>query len=151
MPFVLIVIGVILLVTAIQGTTGQLGSMLRQDVFPGGGKGYLYWFVAIFLIGAIGYEPKLRPISRGLLVLVVLVLLISQGGFFAKFSQALGQIGQGVGSGSTATPGTTFGSYTGLGSAAPIGTDQSKQILQGVPEVVAPNAPGYEVQPIPGL
>ena len=81
--------------------------MLKQDVF--GSHGYIYWFLAIVIIGAIGYVPRLRPISYGLLALVVIVLFLSQGSFFQKFNQALAQIGPSA-QGSTTTPSQTPGS-----------------------------------------
>lgn len=90
MPFILVIIGVILLVTAIQGTTTQLGSMLAQDTFGTGG--FVYWFVAIIIIGSVGYIKPFKTLSDTGLALVVLVLFLSHGGVFAKFNQQLAQI-----------------------------------------------------------
>lgn len=109
MPFVLIVIGVILLVTAIQGTTGTLASMLAQDTFGAGG--FLYWFVAILIIGAVGYIPKLKTASDLMLLLVLMVLLLSQKGFAKQFVAALGQVNP-----ATAT---TTGTAAGTASSTP--------------------------------
>lgn len=151
MPFILIVVGIILLVTAIQGTTGQLASMLSQDVFGAGG--YLYWFVAILVIGAVGYVKQLKTLSDMGIFLVVLVLILSHKGLFQQFNAELKKIkSSGFGASATSAPGT--------GVAAPVGSslaDAARQIQQGVPQVVVPNAeqiygsPGLEIQPIPGL
>ena len=111
MPFVLIVIGVILLITAIHGTSGKLGSMLSSDIF--GAKGFVYWFLAIFIIGAIGYYRPLKPVSNLFLVLVVLILFISEGGFFQKFTQAIQQINPSGAGTSSQTPGSPTTLYNG--------------------------------------
>jgi hypothetical protein len=100
MPYVLIIVGAVILVTAINGTTGQLGTMLRADIF--GSHGFIYWFLAILVIGAIGYIKPFKKLSDWLLVLVVLVLfLANKGGVFAQFNTALTTIGT---SSQTATP-----------------------------------------------
>jgi len=94
MPFVLLVIGVFLLVSAIRGTHAQLFSLVQSDFT--GPNNFVYWFIAIFLIGALGYIERLKPISIGLLTLVVLVLFLSKGnpgtsggGFFQQFTSAI--------------------------------------------------------------
>jgi hypothetical protein len=106
MPFVLIAIGAILFLTAINGTTLQLGSMLKSDTFGKGG--YIYWAVAVFIVGAIGYYKPLKKPSDLFLILVILGLLLSNGGVFAKFNQAIAS--QPPVTPATATPGTSFGS-----------------------------------------
>ena len=97
MAFALLIIGAILLVSAARGTTDGpdgLFTLLRGD-FTGQGN-FIYWFVAILLIGMLGYIPKVKPISVAFLALVVLVLFLSRGdpskaggGFFEKFTQGL--------------------------------------------------------------
>jgi hypothetical protein len=95
MPFALLIIGVFLLVSAVRGTHTQLFQLLQTDFT--GQNNFVYWFVAIFIIGSLGYIEKLRPISIGLLTLIVLVLFISKGnpsttggGFFSQFTSAIG-------------------------------------------------------------
>lgn len=97
MPFILLVGGVLLLVTAYQGTTKQLGAMLKQDVFGGSGtNGLLLWLVVVAVIGGIGYVKPLKGLSDAFLVLVILVLFLSNAGFFANFNAALKQISSGA-------------------------------------------------------
>ena len=87
MPFLFIFVGLVCVVSAARGTTGQLLTLLKSDVT---GKGnYLYWMVSIFVIGAVGYIQALRPLSRGFLVLVVIVLFLTNGGVFQKFMSAI--------------------------------------------------------------
>jgi hypothetical protein len=109
MPFILIIIGVILLVTAIQGTTTNLGHMLAGDIF--GSQGYLYWFLAIISIGAVGYIKPLKPASDAFLVLLLLVLFLANGGVFAKIGPAIAAIKPS--SNTTSANGTTSTPATG--------------------------------------
>jgi Mn2+/Fe2+ NRAMP family transporter len=94
MPFVLILAGLVLIVAAIRGTHVQLGTLLVNDFT--GPNNFVYWVVAIVLIGSLGYIDKLKPISVTFLVLVVLVLFLAKGnpqnlggGFFEKFTRGL--------------------------------------------------------------
>lgn len=116
MPFVLIVVGIILLVTAIQGTTGQLGSMLVQDTFGTGG--YVYWFVAIIVIGAVGYVKQLKTLSDMGMFLVVLVLFLSHKGFFQQFNAEIGKIK----SGGTAATGSALAPASAASDASSVAT-----------------------------
>lgn len=94
MAFVLVLAGLVLFVTALQGTANQLGTMLVQDVFgTQGNRGFLYWVVAIAVVGAIGYVKSLKGLSDAFLALLLLVLFLNNKGFFAQFNSAIGQIG----------------------------------------------------------
>jgi hypothetical protein len=97
MPFALFIIGAVLLISAVKGTTdgpNGLYALLVSD-FTGQGN-FVYWVVAILLIGALGYIPKAKPISVAMLGLVVIVLFLTKGnpsgiggGFFEKFTAGL--------------------------------------------------------------
>jgi len=85
MAFVLLIIGITLLVAGVQNTQADLFTLLKKDF-----SAFLMWFIAIFLIGALGYIPKLKPLSTAFMGLVILVLFLSKGtGFFAQFTSAL--------------------------------------------------------------
>lgn len=71
MPLIALLIGAILIVAAIRGTQGMLFSALATDV-----PGYVVWAAAITALGAIGWIPGLKPISRGLLALVIIVIVL---------------------------------------------------------------------------
>jgi hypothetical protein len=89
MPFVLIVAGVVLLIAGVRNTQGTLYTLVRGDFT--GPNNFVYWFLAIMIIGAIGYIPKLKPISIAFLTLVILVLFLKQGtGFFDQFKAQIG-------------------------------------------------------------
>jgi hypothetical protein len=65
------------------------------------------WGAAIVAIGAIGFIPGLRPVSRGLLALIVLVLILSNyQGILSGFQNAW-----------TKSPGLAQGSSSGKGIA----------------------------------
>jgi hypothetical protein len=90
MSFTLLIMGAILLIAAIRNTQDSLFTLVRGDFT--GPKNYVYWALSILVIGAVGYIPKLKPISVGFLTLVILALVISRGdpskasgGFFQKF------------------------------------------------------------------
>lgn len=101
MKVLAIILGAVLIDVAVRGTfedstvvNGKpngdgkgLWPLLKGDFEPGNKGNFLAWFAAILVIGMIGYIPELKPIANTMLVLVILVLLISNGGFFAKFEQ----------------------------------------------------------------
>lgn len=94
MPFALIIVGIFLLVAGVRNQQAQLFSLVKGDF--SGPNNFVFWIVSILIIGAVGYIPKLKPISTGFLVLVVLVLFLTKGnpnnvggGFFGQFSSAL--------------------------------------------------------------
>jgi hypothetical protein len=108
MPFALAIVGIVLLVSALRGTSGSLFAALKAD-FTGSGN-YIYWVVAILVIGSIGYIKKLQPISDAFLALVLIVLMISNKGFFAQFMTALSSTDTSACtqvSSSSSTPGVT--------------------------------------------
>jgi len=87
MPFALVFIGLILIITGFQNTYSQLGSQLVRD-FTGDGN-FIYWLIAIGIIGMMGYNDTLKPFSRALMGLIIVVIFLSNKGFFTKFNEAL--------------------------------------------------------------
>lgn len=88
MPIVLLVIGSFLLVSGARGKQDDLFGLVKGDF--SGPNNFLYWFLAIAIIGSIGYIKPLEPISKGFIWLLVVVLFLVNGGgasgFFAKLS-----------------------------------------------------------------
>jgi hypothetical protein len=72
MTLIALVIGLILIVSAFRGTSGQLFSALGTDV-----PAYGIWAAAIVAVGVIGFVPGLKPVSRGLLALVLVVIILN--------------------------------------------------------------------------
>jgi hypothetical protein len=96
MPFAFALIGVMMLTAGVRGTSGDLVSLLGDDLR--GDNSFIYWMLAIAALGALGYVDTFRPLSRGLLLLVLVVLVLKEGkqtgsgGLFQKFTQAVGTI-----------------------------------------------------------
>lgn len=87
MPFVLILVGILMIVVAIRNTYADLGKELVDDFT--GPTNFFYWIAALFVIGAVGYIDELKTPSRMMLALVLITLLLSNRGFFEKFVQEL--------------------------------------------------------------
>lgn len=98
MPFALLFAGAILIAAGVNGQTSQLFTLVKGDIEGGNGeKGYIYWMTAILIIGAIGYVPDFKVLSRAFMALVLVVLFLKtgnpvsgSGGFFEQFFGALG-------------------------------------------------------------
>lgn len=86
MPILFGLFGLILIVAGVRGRVSSgnpsLVSLVKAD-FTGSDPFYK-WILAILLIGAIGYVPNLRPISRGFMALVIVVFLLSNQGLFTQ-------------------------------------------------------------------
>jgi hypothetical protein len=82
MPLLFIGSGLILIITALKGDPGALWTLMQGD-FSGKGN-YVYWMFSILVLGSLGYIQQLRELSRLFLVLVLLVLLLDNKGFFAQ-------------------------------------------------------------------
>ena len=116
MPFVLIIAGIVLLIAAIRNSQGDLFHLLAGDFT--GPNNFIFWFVSILIIGAIGYIPKLKPVSDGFLILVILVLFLRRGsGFFDMFQKQINTTqasvppapGSGTGNANKTGTGISFG------------------------------------------
>lgn len=83
MPFAFLLAGALLVTAGVRGTDQQFFDLVKGDF--AGKPNFISWFVAILLIGALGYIEPIKPVSRSLLALVVIVLFLSNGGFFQKF------------------------------------------------------------------
>lgn len=91
MPFVLIGVGLVMVLTGINDTYAQFGAQLQTDM----SAGFFKWAAAIVIIGAFGYIKDLKEISTLFLVLVVVSLfLANKGGVFSQLNSALSNLGQ---------------------------------------------------------
>ncbi len=101
MPFVLLIIGELLVVTGIQGTEGDFYKLLESDFT--GNNSFIYWLLAIALIGALGYVPGFKSFSNAFLLLVLVVLILHQNpsNLFQNITGALKTSTKGTASGSS--------------------------------------------------
>lgn len=90
MPFVLIGIAIVLLVSGVNGTQKQIAQQLRDDLF--GDKNFPMFVVAILAVGAIGYIPKAKGLSNAFLFLILVVLILSNGGVFNALVQQIEKV-----------------------------------------------------------
>jgi hypothetical protein len=99
MPFLFIILGLVLVVAGVRGTVVTQGN--TEGLYPlllgdlTGSGSFEVWIIAILIIGGLGYIKDFEGLSRAFLALVVLVLFLSNGGFFQKFQQEFpGAFGQ---------------------------------------------------------
>ena len=72
MPFVLLIVGAILILTAYRNTYGDLATALETDV-----PGFAKWALALAVVGGLGWVPGMQTISRWLLALVIVAIVLS--------------------------------------------------------------------------
>lgn len=75
MTLVVLAIGVVILVASLRGTHANLFKAIGTDV-----PGFVVWAAAIVALGTLGFIPALKPVSRGLLALVIVVLVFQNYG-----------------------------------------------------------------------
>lgn len=130
MAFLALLIGVVLLVSALRDTHGELFGALETDV-----PGFAVWGAAVFGVAAIGFIPGLKPVSRGLLALVVTVIFVTNykailagfTGLATTDPQQANGVGGGAGTAGAAKPdaGSLFISPSG---SAPITGDEGSTL-----------------------
>ena len=72
MGLIALFLGIVLIVSAVRNSQGELFSALEQDV-----PKFVIWAAAILAVGAIGAIPGLKGPSRLLLALIVTVLIVN--------------------------------------------------------------------------
>jgi hypothetical protein len=83
----LLVLGIMLMASGLKGTEHKLGQQITNDLL--GTDGFIGWIAAFGAIGAIGYIPKLEQPSRYLMALMLVVIVLRNGGVFQQFQAAL--------------------------------------------------------------
>lgn len=87
MPFALVIIGMLLIVTGFQNTYKQMGVLVSGEF--SGPNNFFYWLVAIGVIGALGYAKSLEGFSRAFMALIIVVIFLSNKGFFSQLNPAI--------------------------------------------------------------
>lgn len=95
MPLFILLVGLLLVATGINGTTGTLFSLLKSEFT--GRNSFVPWAASIVALGSIGYIPGAKAIANSLLALLFVILFLTKDGFFDQLSAA---IDVGLGSGS---------------------------------------------------
>jgi len=115
MPFVLIIIGLTLIVASARGTLPNLGKLLKDDFT--GPNNFFLWLIAIGTVGMLGYYKPGEKFSRAFMALILIAMVIRNGGFYEKLVEALGDI--------------TDGGSTGAGPAGNLVAPGTAPVLQG--------------------
>jgi hypothetical protein len=111
MALIALLIGVVLIIVAVRNSQDDLFNALGQDV-----PKFVVWAAAIAAIGAIGYVPGLKPTSKLLLGLIILVIIINNYNQIANgFTMAWTNPGPSGTTGAAAS-GSTPSSANGSGS-----------------------------------
>jgi hypothetical protein len=87
MAWPVLIIGLVLIIVGFRGEMDKFEETVREDFT--GQPNFLFWVVAVFLVGALGSLKSMRPVSDGFLALIVISLLLSNRGFFAEFSRQI--------------------------------------------------------------
>ncbi len=90
MVIALLIVGILLTTAGIRGTEGKLATQFASDMT--GTDGFIVWLGALVLIGLVGFIPGLQRPSRYLIALVVLVIVLRNGGVFQNFVTAIAQV-----------------------------------------------------------
>jgi len=119
MGIALTVTGIILIITGAQNTYGAFGNQLRGDFT--GTNNFTWWFLALILVGMLGYIPALRSFSRWFLALILIAILFSHKGFFAQLTNALkaGPVNQPVPAGAQTPTGSSLLTAPAAGFVSP--------------------------------
>lgn len=86
-PIILIIIGVVLIVSGVRGKSGDVGKILADDF--SGGSSFTYWIIAVILVGIVASFSQSRKLGTAFFSLMLVVLFLSNGGFFAKFQSQI--------------------------------------------------------------
>lgn len=78
-----------MIVTGGRGTYAQFASQVAKDFTGPPGQNFTYFIVGIGAVGAVGYFEPLKTISRLFMVLIIIVIFLSNKGFFQQFQNAL--------------------------------------------------------------
>lgn len=135
MPFVLVVAGLVIMISAVRGTEGELGHQLSSDMFGSGG--YIYWGAAILAIGMIGYVPKLKGLSIAFLSLVLLSMILSNSGFFAQMQSQLANAQTAPAAPANADVATGWGTVASGSSSTGGSSSTVSSVVSGVTDAAA--------------
>ena len=128
MPIVLLILAVVIIAIAIRGHAADAGALLASEFT--GPNSFIQPFLAILILGSIGFWKPARPFADGFIALVILSLFLNKGtGFFSQLEKAFQN--------TSAAPANPVGQVAGGSNATP--APLSSQLGQ-LPQVTAPFA-----------
>jgi len=138
MPFALITIGILLVVTGIRDTYKQAANLIVADMTGSNDpqhRGFVMFFAALAMVGALGAIPAWRQFSHYFMALILLAILLSNTGAMQKFLAALkgARAAPVTGVAANTTTGAAAAAQAGAGAYAGGGDpfDIGSQLLQG--------------------
>lgn len=87
MPFALLFVGMILIITGFQNTYKQFGTMVAGDF--SGNQSFLYWLASIGVVGSVGYIKGAESFSRAFMALILIAMIVNNKGLFANLQSAI--------------------------------------------------------------
>ena len=131
-PFVLGFIAIAMIAIGIRGQAQAAGTLLASE-FTGAGS-FIQWFLAIMILGLIGYYKPAKPVADAMLGLVIVAMVLVRGnpnapggGFIAQLENAF----------QTATP-TAGTPASGSGTSGQTGASPSAGSVAGVNPLPVP-------------
>lgn len=143
MPFVIAFIAIVMIAIGVRGHAKDAGDLLQSEFT--GPNSFVSWFLAIMILGLVGYYKPVRPVADAMLGLVIVAILLTKanpkaagGGFFAQlndaFKSATSAPAQNVTGGSTTTTTTPAPAQ---GSSGNLLGPSNTNILTGPGSVIA--------------
>lgn len=83
-PFLFLLIGVVFVIAGVRGKAKEVGDILKSDFT--GNPNYLTWVLAVAAVGLLLTNRYTEKVGTSFFVLLLLVLFISNRGFFNEFS-----------------------------------------------------------------
>ena len=125
MGLIALLIGIVLIVSAVRNSQGALFTALEADV-----PKFVIWAAAILAVGAIGVVPGLKPVSRWLLALVIVVIVVNNyQRLVSGFQSAVKNAPKDAGPAATTPSG---GSASGQASGAAPAVNSMADIAKGI-------------------
>lgn len=89
MAIVALILGIYIIVIAIRGNQKEFADMVMDDF--AGNNSFIPWIGALLFLWFIGLYEPMAPVSKALMILVLVVLFLKQGtGFFDQFTRQIG-------------------------------------------------------------
>jgi len=87
LPIVLAIVGIFIVASAVLGNGSALYALLLSD-FKGNGN-FIYWVACFIIIGSIGTIKTFQAFSNYMMALILIVLILANGGLFTKLQKQL--------------------------------------------------------------
>jgi len=76
MPFIFLIVGLMLLVIGVRGQSNTAITLLQNEFT--GANSFIQWFLAIMILGLVGYYKPIKPLADGLIGLVILAMILNE-------------------------------------------------------------------------